>query len=151
MVAMFGKMSNAVNQQMNSLDTVKMAQSMDMLNQQMDNMMINNKMMGELMNQDSLTEDATADQMLNVLKQEIALEDSNNLNVYVPKQEEILSNKQNLNQQQQQQYNKPANMQQPQQQQQQQANYDPFLDELKDLWTTSQGIKLNVNWGSYIY
>lgn len=122
-VAMFGKMSNVVNQQMNSVDTVQMAQSMDMLNQQMDNMMINNKMMGELMNQNSLTEDATADQMLNVLKQEIALEDSNNLNVYVPqKQEEITAN-------QQQQFNKPANIQQPQQQ----ANYDPFLDELKDL------------------
>lgn len=66
---MFGKMSQAVSQQMNSLDTVKMATSMQMLNQQMDNMMINNKMMGELMQQDSLTQDSTADQMLNVLKQ----------------------------------------------------------------------------------
>lgn len=35
----------------------------------MDNMMINNKMMGEIMQQTSVTEDATADQMLNVLKQ----------------------------------------------------------------------------------
>lgn len=35
----------------------------------MDNMMINNKMMGEIMNQNTLTEDATAEQMLNVLKQ----------------------------------------------------------------------------------
>jgi hypothetical protein len=31
--------------------------------------MINNKMMGEIMQQNSLTEDVTADQMLNVLKQ----------------------------------------------------------------------------------
>ena len=46
MVAMFGKMTNAINQQMNSVDAVQMAQSMETLNQQMDNMMINNKMMG---------------------------------------------------------------------------------------------------------
>jgi|JI61114C2RNA_FD_contig_61_860549_length_440_multi_1_in_0_out_0_1 hypothetical protein len=50
----------------------------------MDNMMINNKMMGEMMQQDSLTQDNTADQMLNVLKQEIAMEETNNLNIYVP-------------------------------------------------------------------
>lgn len=31
--------------------------------------MLNNKMMGEMMQQDSLVENATADQMLNVLKQ----------------------------------------------------------------------------------
>ena len=46
MVAMFDKMTNAINQQMNSVDAVQMAQSMETLNQQMDNMMINNKMMG---------------------------------------------------------------------------------------------------------
>lgn len=68
-VAMFGKMSHTINQQMNSLDTMQMATSMETLNQQMDNMMINNKMMGEIMQQTSLTEDSTADQMLNVLKQ----------------------------------------------------------------------------------
>ncbi len=45
-VAMFGKMSHTINQQMNSLDTINMAASMETLNQQMDNMMINNKMMG---------------------------------------------------------------------------------------------------------
>ena len=67
-VAMFGKMTQAINQQMNSVDAVQMAQSMETLNQQMDNMMINNKMMGEIM-QTTMTEDATADQMLNVLKQ----------------------------------------------------------------------------------
>lgn len=66
---MFGKMTHAINQQMNSVDAVKMAESMEMLNQQMDSMMINNKMMGELMQQNTLTEDATAEQMLNVLKQ----------------------------------------------------------------------------------
>lgn len=43
---MFGKMSHTINQQMNSLDTINMAASMETLNQQMDNMMINNKMMG---------------------------------------------------------------------------------------------------------
>jgi len=68
-VAMFGKMAQVMNQQMNSVDAVQMAQSMDSLNQQMDNIMINNKMMGEMMQQNTLAEDATADQMLNVLKQ----------------------------------------------------------------------------------
>jgi hypothetical protein len=68
LVAMFGNMSNAINQQMNSVDAVQMAQSMETLNQQMDNMMINNKMIGEIM-QPTMTEDSTADQMLNVLKQ----------------------------------------------------------------------------------
>lgn len=68
LVAMFGNMTNAINQQMNSVDAVQMAQSMENLNQQMDNMMINNKMIGEIM-QPTMTEDSTADQMLNVLKQ----------------------------------------------------------------------------------
>jgi len=68
-VAMFGKLAQVMNQQMNSVDAVQMAQSMESLNQQMDNIMINNKMMGEMMQQNTLTEDATADQMLNVLKQ----------------------------------------------------------------------------------
>lgn len=70
---MFGNMARVMNQQMNSLDAVQMSQSMQTLNQQMDTMMINNKMMGEMMQQDSLVQDATADQMLNVLKQEIAM------------------------------------------------------------------------------
>lgn len=39
----------------------------------MDEMMINTKMMEELMTQDQTT-DATADQMLNVLKGELAME-----------------------------------------------------------------------------
>jgi len=39
-------MTQAINQQMNNIDAVKMAESMETLNQQMDNMMINNKMMG---------------------------------------------------------------------------------------------------------
>jgi hypothetical protein len=68
LVAMFGNMTNAINQQMNSVDAVQMAQSMETLNQQMDNMMINNKMIGEIM-QPTMIEDSTADQMLNVLKQ----------------------------------------------------------------------------------
>ncbi len=67
-VSLFGKMSQSINQQMNSLDAVQMATSMQTLNEQMDNMMINNKMVGEIMQQNSLAEDTTADQMLNVLK-----------------------------------------------------------------------------------
>ena len=35
---MFGKMSHTINQQMNSLDTINMAASMETLNQQMVNL-----------------------------------------------------------------------------------------------------------------
>lgn len=42
---------------------------MQTLNAQMDNMMINNKMMGELMQQGDVQHDSTVDQMMNVLKQ----------------------------------------------------------------------------------
>lgn len=94
----------------------------------MDNMMINNKMMGEMMQQDSLTQDNTADQMLNVLKQEIAMEESNNLNIYVPQQQ-----KQQINVNNQQNVNNNQTVNNQPQQQQQQAYHDPFLDELKDL------------------
>ena len=45
----------------------------------MDEMMINTKMMEELMTQDQTT-DATADQMLNVLKGELAMETENQVN-----------------------------------------------------------------------
>lgn len=49
-------MAQVVNQQMSNFDTVQMAESMQTLNNQMDNMMINNKMMGEIMQQGDVVE-----------------------------------------------------------------------------------------------
>ncbi len=98
----------------------------------MDNMMINNKMMGEIMEQTSVTQDATADQMLNVLKQQIALEDSNNLNIHVPQQEVNINKNVNQNNQNTM-YTGNSTNSNPQGGMKQQHAHDPFLDELKDL------------------
>lgn len=51
LVGTFNNMSNAITQQMGQMDAVKMADSMGMLNEKMDEVMINNKMMGEIMTQ----------------------------------------------------------------------------------------------------
>lgn len=72
--------------------------------------------MGEMMNTNDIG-DANVDNMLDALKQEVAVEDQNKL---------IEGMQTNTNQQ----YN--YNPQQ-QQQQQQQQHHDPFLDQLKDL------------------
>lgn len=68
----FQKMANIVGQT-NNMDFESMANNMQNLEKCMDEMMINTKMMEELMSQDQTT-DATADQMLNVLKGELAME-----------------------------------------------------------------------------
>lgn len=68
----FQKMANIVGQT-NNMDFESMANNMQNLEKCMDEMMINTKMMEELMTQDQTT-DATADQMLNVLKGELAME-----------------------------------------------------------------------------
>jgi len=56
-----------------------MANNMQSLEKCMDEMTINTKMMEELMTQDQTT-DNTADQMLNVLKGELAMETENQVN-----------------------------------------------------------------------
>ncbi len=41
----FGNMTQVISHQMNQIDSVKMAESMELLNKNMDEMMINQKMM----------------------------------------------------------------------------------------------------------
>jgi hypothetical protein len=45
----FNYMTNIVSQQMNQIDTVKMAENMQLFNDKMDEILINNKMTNELM------------------------------------------------------------------------------------------------------
>ena len=68
MMNTFGNLSNVVSQQMGNIDTIKMAENVEMLNNKMDEMMINNKMMEEVMNTNQVV-DNTADDMLTALKQ----------------------------------------------------------------------------------
>lgn len=64
--------------------------------------------------------------MMNVLKQELTLETTNNLNVNVP-QQQVIYNQNNQNQNTQYTNNNPkGGMKQEQ-------SHDPFLDQLKDL------------------
>ena len=56
-----------------------MTQSMGTLNEKMDEIMINNNMMNQLMQQNDGVETAQVGDMMNVLKQEIAMEETNNL------------------------------------------------------------------------
>ena len=63
--------------------------------------------------------------MMNVLKQELTLETSNNLNVNVP-QQQVIYNQNNQNQNTQYTNNPKGGMKQ-------QESHDPFLDQLKDL------------------
>ena len=115
MVQTFSNMTQLVSQQMGQMDTVKMAENMGMFNEKMDEIMINNKMMTEVMNQDDMGINNT-DDMLNALKQEIAMED----------QTKLIEGGQTYNQ-----HN--TNQHQMHQQKQESAADDPFLDQLKGL------------------
>ena len=62
-------MTQVISHQMNQIDSVKMAESMELLNKNMDEMMINQKMMDEVMQTNDLVHDNTVDQMMNSIKQ----------------------------------------------------------------------------------
>lgn len=110
MVATFSQMTNLVSQQMGQMDTVGMAQNMQLFNEKMDEVLINNKMMNEIMTGNDLA-DNNVDGMLDALKQEVAMED----------QTKLIEGQISTNQQHN--YQK---------QEQKQAD-DPFLDQLKGL------------------
>ena len=80
MVSTFTNMTQMVSTQMAQVDTAKMMDQMQMFNEKMDEAMINDKMMQELM-QSNEVHDTNVDTMMDVLKQEIALEDKNALNI----------------------------------------------------------------------
>lgn len=79
-IATFTNMTQLVSQQMSQMDNAKMMDQMQMFNEKMDEAMINDKMMQELM-QSNEVHDTNVDTMMDVLKQEIALEDKNALNI----------------------------------------------------------------------
>jgi hypothetical protein len=64
----FNYMTNIVSQQMNQIDTVKMAENMQLFNDKMDEILINNKMTNELM-QGGEVYDNNVDNMMDALKQ----------------------------------------------------------------------------------
>lgn len=110
-------MTQLVSQQMGQLDTVKMAENMQLFNDKMDEIMINNKMTNELM-QGGQTYDTNVDHMMDALKQELAVQDNTKIIEGAQKQQNINYNTQN-NQQLQ---GKKI-----------QQGHDPFLDQLKGL------------------
>ena len=112
MVATFTNMAQLVNQQMSQVDSTKMAEQMQMFNEKMDEAVINDKMMQELMNSNEAV-DTNVDSMMDVLKQEIALEDKNNINIVNP--------------------NTEVNYNAPQSNKKEEEAHDPFLDQLKGL------------------
>ncbi len=75
MVNTFTSMTNVVSQQMNNLDMAKMGEQMQLFNDKMDEVLINNKMVTEMMQGNDVV-DNNVDHMLDALKQEIAVEDN---------------------------------------------------------------------------
>lgn len=89
---------------------------MQLFNDKMDEVLINNKMTTEIMQGNDVV-DNNVDHMMDALKQEIALEDNNKIIEGAQKQQQYNYNTQKQNNN---------------------ANHDPFLDQLKGLWTISQ-------------
>lgn len=76
----FDKMSNMLAYGNNSPNFEAMSNNLQNFEKTMDEMLINGKMMEELMNNQNGVVDSTADDMLNVLKGELAMETSNQVN-----------------------------------------------------------------------
>jgi predicted esterase YcpF (UPF0227 family) len=68
MVNTFTSMTNVVSQQMNNLDMAKMGEQMQLFNDKMDEVLINNKMVTELMQGNDVV-DNNVDHMFEALKQ----------------------------------------------------------------------------------
>ena len=64
---------------MNNFDATKMAESMQVFNNKMDEMMINGKMINEIMSSNEPQTDNVVQEMKNALQQEIAMEEKNKL------------------------------------------------------------------------
>jgi hypothetical protein len=65
----FNTLANAASQQMGNFNFENMSTQMDLFNQKMDEMMINNKMVGEIMNTQEIGHDAMVDEMKEALQQ----------------------------------------------------------------------------------
>ena len=74
MINSFSNLAQVANQQMGSFNFENMSNQLEMFNNKMDEMMINNKMMTEIMSTQEAGTDNVVEDMKNVLQQEIALE-----------------------------------------------------------------------------
>ena len=70
----FSNLTNLASQQMGNFNFETMSNQMEMFNNKMDEMMINNKMMTEVMSGTEIGNDTMVEEMKNVLQQEIAME-----------------------------------------------------------------------------
>ena len=76
----FTNLAQSANMQMNNFDATSMATQMDMFNNKMDEMMINNKMIGEIMEGNKeMGTDSIVEDMKNALQQEILMEEKNKM------------------------------------------------------------------------
>ena len=69
----FSTLTQAATQQMGNFDATKMAMQMEQFNTKMDEMMINSKMITEIMNTGETQTDGTVEEMKEALQQEIAM------------------------------------------------------------------------------
>ena len=74
MINSFSNLAQVANQQMGSFNFENMSNQLEVFNNKMDEMMINNKMMTEIMSTQEAGTDSVVEDMKNVLQQEIALE-----------------------------------------------------------------------------
>ncbi len=75
----FSNLTQAATQQMGNFDAATMANQMEVFNNKMDEMMINGKMITEIMNTGETQTDGMVEDMKNALQQEIAMEEKNKL------------------------------------------------------------------------
>lgn len=69
----FSMLTQAATQQMGNFDATTMAMQMEQFNTKMDEMMINGKMITEIMNTGETQTDGMVEEMKNALQQEIAM------------------------------------------------------------------------------
>ena len=113
----FTNLAQSANMQMNNFDATSMATQMDMFNNKMDEMMINNKMIGEIMEGNKeMGTDSIVEDMKNALQQEILMEEKNKMEEQYKAEEkkEIEKNQ-------------------------------GFLDELKGLWLGAYYTSINIS------
>lgn len=75
----FTQLTNVATHNMGNFNFETMSNQMEMFNNKMDEMMINNKMMNQIMTGTEVGNDAVVEDMKNVLQQEIAMEEKGKL------------------------------------------------------------------------
>ena len=75
----FSNLAQVASEQMGNFDAVKMSEQMDAFNTKMDEVMLNNKMINEVMSTNDIQHDNMVEDMKQALQQEIAMEEKNKL------------------------------------------------------------------------